>query len=47
MFITNSKIVVDGDKSEQTTTKVFNELTLKCLNKNCTGYETKDKVKIY
>ena len=39
MQITNSKLRFEGDTSEQTETKAYRVLTLKCRNKQCSGHE--------
>lgn len=38
-FINNSNIVVTGDKSIDTETKLFNEFEYVCHNPNCGNFE--------
>lgn len=39
MQIVSSNLRFEGDESPTTKTKAFRVLTLKCRNKQCSGYE--------
>ena len=49
-FISKSEMVVEGDNSPDTKTKIFQRLHFQCRNKECTNFEkeigTKD-IQVY
>ncbi|MEF9987621.1 MAG: hypothetical protein RR632_06975 [Christensenella sp.] len=43
--VTNSKNVIEGDKSEKTPTRLFCVLTLECANPRCVAFGVKHEIR--